>query len=109
MGERLKLLDERGVKARRGSSEERAVLLWCVVFKNELQAVSCTEEQTPREMVLQRFQHAMALGMHDGRAVIGMWLIDPEGEPPDVPIAIYGRVTGYIRAWHEAYLRRKKS
>ncbi len=57
----------------------------------------------PREMVLRRFEHATALGMHDGRTVIGMWLIDSATREADV-IAIYGSVSEEIRARHSDYL-----
>ncbi len=60
----------------------------------------------PREMVLRRFEHATALGMHDGRAVIGMWLIDSATQEGDV-IAIHGSVSEEIRARHSDYLQAK--
>jgi hypothetical protein len=102
------LFDERGVKARRSSGEERAVLLWCAVFKDKPQEASCTEERTPRSIVLQRFEHAMALGMHGGRAVIGMWLLDSSTQQGDV-IKIHGLAPEPIRARHEAYVRETKN
>jgi hypothetical protein len=81
---------------------------WYAIFKDKPQDASCTEERMPRAMVLQRFDHAMALGMHDGRTVIGMWLIDEATQQGDV-IRIHGLVPGPIRARHEVYLRENKS
>jgi hypothetical protein len=44
--------------------------------------------------------------MHDGRAVMGMWLIDSSTQQGDV-IKIHGLVPEPIRMRHEAYLRGK--
>lgn len=38
------------------------MLLWYVIFKDKPQETYCTEERTPRAAVLQRFEHAIALG-----------------------------------------------
>ncbi len=83
------------------------MLLWYAIFKDKPQDASCTEERMPREMVLRRFEHATALGMHDGRAVIGMWLIDSATQEGDV-IAIYGSVSEEIRARHSDYLQARE-
>ena len=82
------------------------MLLWYAIFKDKPQDASCTEERMPRAMVLQRFDHATALGMHDGRSVIGMWLIDSATIEGDV-IAVYGSVPEQIQARHAAYLQTK--
>jgi len=84
------------------------MLLWYAIFKDKPQDVSCTEERMPRAMVLRHFEHAMARGMHDGRAVIGRWLIDQATQQGDM-IKIHGLVPESIRARHEVYLREKKS
>ncbi len=84
------------------------MLLWYAIFKDKPQDTYCTEERTPRAAVLQRFEHAMALGMHDGHAVIGMWLIDSSTQQGDV-IKVYGLVPEPIRVRHTAYLREKSS
>jgi hypothetical protein len=42
------------------------MLLWHAIFKDKPQDSYCTEEQAPPAAVLKRFEHAMALGMHDG-------------------------------------------
>ena len=82
------------------------MLLWYALFKDKPQDTYCTEERTPRAAVLQRFEHAMALGMHDGRSVIGMWLIDGSSQYGEV-IKVHGLVPEPIRARHEAYLKEK--
>ncbi len=82
------------------------MLLWHAIFKDKPQDTYCTKEQAPPAAVLKRFEHAMALGMHDGRVVIGMWLIDSSTQQGDV-IKIYGLIPEPIRARHEAYLRGK--
>lgn len=81
------------------------MLEWHAVYRDDPQAEARTEERAPRAAVLKRFKDAATLGMHNGRAVIGMWLIDPDTEQED-PIAIHGRVPPSIRGQHMAYLAR---
>ena len=83
------------------------MLLWYAISKDKPQDTYCTEERTPRATVLRRFEHAIALGMHDGRTVQGMWLIDEATQQGDV-IRIHGLVPETIRARHEVYLRDKE-
>jgi hypothetical protein len=63
------------------------MLKWCAIYQDDPQKEVCIEEPAPRDAVLKRF----GLGMHGGRAVVGMWLIDGATEQDDV-IAIYGHV-----------------
>jgi hypothetical protein len=80
------------------------MLLWYAVYKNKPQEETHTEERAPRTTVLKRFDDTVKLaGMHDGRAVIGMWLID---EATDDVVRIYGAVRVEIRTRHEVYLAR---
>ena len=82
------------------------MLLWYAIFKDKPQDTYCTEERTPHAAVLQRFEHAKALGMHDGRTVTGMWLIDSSTQEGDV-IKIHGLVPEPIRVRYEAFLKGK--
>jgi hypothetical protein len=52
------------------------MLHWYAIHKDKPQSTSHTEERAPRASVIRRFDGAAVLGMHDSRAVIGMWLID---------------------------------
>ena len=82
------------------------MLLWYAVYKDRPQEEIHTEERASRAAVLKRFDDAAKLaGMHDGHAVIGMWLIDEATEQDDV-IRIYGAVPLEIGTRHEAYLAR---
>ena len=77
------------------------MLLWYAVYQDKPQEETCTEQRAPRAAVLKRFDDTVKLaGMHDARAVIGMWLIDEATEQADV-IRIYGAVPPVIRARHE--------
>ncbi len=66
------------------------MLKWCAIYQDDPQREHCTVEQAPRATVLKRFDDARRLGMHDRRAVVGMWLIDSGTQQDDV-IAIHGR------------------
>ena len=80
------------------------MLLWYAVYKNKPREETQTEERAPRTAVLKRFDDTVKLaGMHDGRAVIGMWLTD---EATNDVVRIYGAVPVEIRTRHEAYLDR---
>ena len=62
--------------------------LWYAIYKNTPQEETHTEERAPRTAVLKRFDDTATLaGMHDSRAVIGMWLID---EATNDVVRIYG-------------------
>ena len=82
------------------------MLLWYAVYRDKPQDAPHTEEQAPRAAVLTRFDDAAKLGMHDGRAVIGMWLIDGSAERGEV-VRCIGLVPLTINARYEAYLARK--
>jgi hypothetical protein len=80
------------------------MLLWYAVYTNMPQEKTHTEERAPRAAVLKRFDDTVKLaGMHDGRAVIGMWLID---QATNDVVRIYGAVPLEIRTRHVAYLTR---
>ena len=81
------------------------MLLWCSVYKHRPQDAHCTEEQAPGAAVLRRFDDAAKLGMHDGHAVHGMWIIDQASEHGDV-IRCHGESPLAIKVLHEAYLAR---
>ena len=82
------------------------MLLWYVVYRDRQQEAPHTEEQAPRAGVLARFDDAAKLGKHNGRAVIGMWLIDSSAEQGDV-LRCHGLVPLKINARYEAYLARR--
>jgi hypothetical protein len=85
------------------------MLLWYAVYKDKPQEETHTEERAPRAAVLKRFDDTAKLaGMHDGHAVISMWLIDEATEQDNV-IRIYGAVPLEIGTRHEAYLARTTS
>ena len=79
------------------------MLHWYAIHKEKLESTSHTEERAPRASVLRRFDDAAKLGMHDGRAVIGMWLIDDATVPGDV-IRYYGTVPREIVERNLEYL-----
>jgi hypothetical protein len=82
------------------------MLLWYAIYMNKPQEETHTEEGAPRAAVLKRFDDTAKLaGMHDGRAVTGMWLIDEASGQGDV-VRIYGAVPIEIRTRHETYLAR---
>ena len=81
------------------------MLLWCAAYAGIDRRTSSARETAPRAAVLKRFDDAAQLGMHDGRAVLGMWLIDDATEQADV-IRVFGSVPAAITARHEAYLAR---
>ena len=82
------------------------MLLWYAVYKNKPQEETHTEERAPRAAVLKRFDDTAKLaGMHDGHAVIGMWLIDGSTERGDV-VRVFGIVPPRIRGQYEVYLAR---
>jgi hypothetical protein len=81
------------------------MLHWYAVYKDTPHEAARTEERPPRARVLRRFGDAAVLGMHDGRAVIGMWLIDAASDQSDV-IAINGDVPPEVRSRYEAYIAR---
>ena len=82
------------------------MLLWYAIYKDKPEDTFHTEERAPRAAVLKHFDDAAKLlGMHDGRAVSGMWLINRATEQDDV-IRIHGAVPIEIRARHQAYLAR---
>jgi len=78
------------------------MLRWYAVYKDRLQVESHSEERAPRATVLKRFHDAAKLGMHNGRAVHGMWLIDPMA--PQLAIAIFGRVPAHIQLAYEVHI-----
>ena len=80
-------------------------MLWYAIYRDEPQDVYRTEESSPLAAVIKRFEDAALLGMHDGRAVIGMWLIDSTTE--QVVIRVHGLVDPKIRERHQKYLAMK--
>jgi hypothetical protein len=82
------------------------MLLWYAVYREKPHDAPHTEEQAPSAAVLKRFDDAAKLGMHDGQAVIGMWLIDHDTEQDDV-VRCYGAVPLKINARYEVYLARR--
>jgi hypothetical protein len=81
------------------------MLLWYASYKDKPQILQHTEERVPRAAVLKHFDDAAnLLGMYDGRAVTGMWLMNEATEQEDV-IRISGAVPE-IRTRHEVYLAR---
>jgi hypothetical protein len=81
------------------------MLLWYAVHRDKPHEAPHTEEPAPHAAVLKRFDDAAQLGMHDGRAVIGMWLIDGSTERGDV-VRVFGIVPPRIRGQYEVYLAR---
>ena len=81
------------------------MLLWYAIYRDEPQEAPHTQERAPRTAVLARFDDAARLGMHNGRGVIGMWLIDGSTEQGDM-IRCLGSVPLTINARYEAYLAR---
>jgi hypothetical protein len=82
------------------------MLLWYAVYRDKPQELTHTEERAPRDAVLRRFGDAANLGMHDGRGVIGMWLIDDATERHDV-VSVFGIVPPGIRGQYEVYLAKR--
>jgi len=70
------------------------MLRWYAIYQDDPQKESWAKEMAPQDAVIQRFRDAKGLGMHNGRAVIGMWLIDGASEQEEV-IDIYGRESGF--------------
>jgi hypothetical protein len=81
------------------------MLLWYAVYRDKPQEAPHTEERAPHPAVFARFEDAARLGMHNGRAVIGMWLIDGSAEQADV-VRCRGLVPLKINARYEACLAR---
>jgi hypothetical protein len=81
------------------------MLLWYVVHRDKPLEAIHTEERAPRADVFARFDDAARLGMHDGRGVLGMWLIDGSAEQGDV-VRCRGLVPLKINARYEVYLAR---
>ena len=81
------------------------MLLWYAVYRDKPQEAPHTEERAPHPAVFARFDDASRLGMHDGRAVMGMWLIDGSAEG-DV-VRCHGLVPLKINVRYEAYLARR--
>ena len=79
------------------------MLLWYAVYKHKPKEPSHTEESAPHAAVFARFDDAAKLGIHNGRGVLGMWLIDGTAEQGDV-IRCHGLVPLKINARYEAYL-----
>jgi hypothetical protein len=84
------------------------MLRWYAIYRDAPQKEFCTEEHGAKVAVLKRFDYASQLGMHGGRAVIAMWLVDTEGEQPEGVIAVYGRVPLPVEDLHQVYLREKE-
>ena len=82
------------------------MLLWYVVYRDMPQDARHTEERTPNADVFARFDEAARLGMHEGRAVMGMWLIDGAIEQGDV-VRCLGTVPLNINVRYEEYLARR--
>lgn len=85
-----------------------AVLRWYVIYRDTPQKEFCTEERAARVAVLKRFEGAKPLSMHNGRAVVAMWLTDAMAGEPEAVIEVHGRVPPQIEALHQAYLREKE-
>ena len=81
------------------------MLLWYAVYRDNPQEAPYTEERAPHAAVFTRFDDAARLGVHNGSAVIGMWLIDGSAEQGDV-VRCRGLVPLKINARYEAYLDR---
>jgi hypothetical protein len=82
------------------------MLLWYVVYRDKpQQEAPDTEERAPDAAVFARFDDAARLGIHNGRGVLGMWLIDGSAEQGDV-VRCHGLVPLKINARYEAYLDR---
>jgi len=81
------------------------MLLWCAVYAESatLPDAYCTEEEQPLAAVLSRFDAAAKDGVHDGRTVNGMWLIDEATDEKDV-VKVYGRIPVEVQERHKAYL-----
>jgi hypothetical protein len=80
------------------------MLLWYWTYKDQQQEIFHRAERSPPASVVERFNEAAKLGMRDGRAVNGMWLITAE---QDHVIRIYGAVPPLIRASHVAHRTRE--
>ena len=84
------------------------MLEWYAVYKeNPLEEIH-TDEPAPPATVLKRFEDAAKLGMHNGRAVVGMWLVEPQQRLPDVVLAIHGEVPPHIYGLHGMHLRERE-
>ena len=81
------------------------MLHWYAIHKDKPASTSHTEERAPRASVLRRFDDAAKLGMHDGRIVIGMWLIDDATAPGDV-VRCHGAVAREIVERNLEYVAR---
>jgi hypothetical protein len=81
------------------------MLHWYAIHKDKPQSTSHTEERAPRASVIRRFDGTAVLSMHDGRAVIGMWLIDDATAPGDV-VRCHGTVAREIVERNLEYLAR---
>ena len=73
------------------------MLLWYAVYMHKPQDVSHTEERAPHVAVFAHFDDAARLGIHNGRVVLGMWLIDGSAEQGDV-VSCHGSVPLKINA-----------
>ena len=83
------------------------MLKWCAIYQDDPQKEHCTEERAPKAEVVRRFEDAKRLGMHNGRRVKGMWLIDEPTQQEDV-IQVHGSIPMPIKIRHDAYLSAKK-
>jgi hypothetical protein len=82
------------------------MLLWYAVYRHKPNDELHTEERAPHAAVFARFDDAARLGIHNGRGVLGMWLIDGSAEQGDV-VRCHGSVPLKINARYEAYLARR--
>jgi hypothetical protein len=82
------------------------MLLWYAVYRHKPKDAPHTEERAPHAAVFARFDDAARLGIHNGRGVLGMWLIDGSAEQGAV-VRCHGSVPLKINARYEAYLARR--
>ena len=82
------------------------MLRWCAIYKDQPETDECTDEHAPPATVQKRFQNALRLGMHDGRPVKAMWLIDLAAE--QTVIEVWGEVPLPVEALHKAYSKEKE-
>jgi len=73
------------------------MLRWCAIYKDQPETEQCANEGAPPATILKRFRDATKLGMHDGRRVKAMWLIDLTAE--QTVIDVWGEVPPPTPSW----------
>src|SRR5260370_19379586 len=81
----------------------KPMLLWYAVYRHKPKDAPHTEERAPHAAVFARFDDAARLGIHKGRGVLGMWLINGSAQQGDV-VRCHGSVPLKINARYDAYL-----